>query len=163
MLAPLVFSLTAVLVRAQAPVPSVPASISSAVSPAATEVPTDSTDAGFPLFEAETTQLTDAVVADILNTPEIKEYAHLFVFDNATSQVSKRATRQRRLGKCKSSPGDPLYPSNLVWGIFDLLLGGALEPIVPLASFCYEDSEFNNYDADKCAAVTAGWTTGELQ
>ncbi|KAK7191755.1 hypothetical protein DPSP01_007209 [Paraphaeosphaeria sporulosa] len=162
MLAPLVLSLAAVLVRAQEPVPSVPASISSAVAPAATEVPADSTDAGVPLFEEETTQLTDAVVADIVNTPEIEEYAHLFAFENTTTQLSERAKRQRRLAKCKSAPGDLLYPAKLVWGIFDLLLGGALEPIVPLASYCYKDSEFDNYNADKCAAVTAGWTTGEL-
>lgn len=163
MLVPLVISLAAVLVGAQEPVPSVPASISSAVAPAATEVSAASPDAGVPLFEAETTQLTEAVVAEIANTPEIAEYAHLFSFENTTTPLSARAKRQRRLIKCKSAPGDLLYPSKLVWGIFDLLLGGALEPIIPLASVCYENSPFKNYNAEKCAAVTAGWTTEELQ
>lgn len=163
MLVPLVLSLAATLVSAQEPVPSAPAAISSAVAPAATEVPADSTDAGVSLFKEETSQLTDAVVADIVNTPEIAQYAHLFAFENTTTPLSERAKRQRRLLKCKSVPGDLIYPAKLVWGIFDLLLGGALEPIVPLASYCYKDSEYTNYNAEKCAAVTAGWTTGDLQ
>jgi hypothetical protein len=84
--------------------------------------------------------------------PELGEYASLFEFgDNSNSTLSARTHRARRSQRCKTMPGDLLYPGKLVWGIFDLLLGGALEKIVPIGSPCYKNSEYNNYDAAKCA------------
>lgn len=41
-------------------------------------------------------------------------------------------------------------PQKLLWGLFGLLLGGALEKVIPIASPCYKKSESNNYDVARC-------------
>lgn len=53
-------------------------------------------------------------------------------------------------------PGDPMWPSDIVWDVFDLLLGGALIKTKPLASPCYTD--FGDYDAEQCEWLTANWS-----
>ncbi|KAF1846543.1 uncharacterized protein K460DRAFT_417601 [Cucurbitaria berberidis CBS 394.84] len=132
-------------------------SLTASVAPAAETVAVDTTPANVPLFKAEVVQLTDNVVADIQNNPDLTKYASLFEFeDSKNSTLSDRARRVRRSYRCKTMPGDFLYPGQFVWGIFDLLLGGALEKIIPIGSVCYKQSEYNNYDAAKCAALVQG-------
>lgn len=160
-LATFILSLSVAVVKAQDSEPSVTASI----EPAATVVPTDSS-AGVPLFAVEAVQLTDPVITELVNDDDaqISDYAYLFAFDNSSAITpAARSRRVRRAAKCKTYPGDLLWPSKLIWGIFDLVLGGALEPIVPLASPCYKDSVYNNYDATKCAAITAAWGVEKTQ
>jgi hypothetical protein len=158
-LAAFILYLRVATVRAQEPRPSVTASI----APAATIVSTN-TSAGIPLFDLEAVQLTDLVLTDLANDDQVSEYVYLFAFENSTTiGASTRARRVRRATKCKTYPGDLLWPSKVVWGIFDLVLGGALEPIIPLASPCYKDSVYSNYNATKCAAITAAWGLDQTQ
>ncbi|KAJ4368361.1 hypothetical protein N0V83_006718 [Neocucurbitaria cava] len=138
-------------------------SFTASVAPAAETVAPDATSANVALFEVEAVQLTDAVVADIQSNPDLAEYASLFEFeDSSNSTLSARTRRARRSLRCKTMPGDALYPSSLVWGIFDLLLGGALEKIVPIGSPCYKKSEYNNYNAAKCASLVANVGVEEI-
>jgi hypothetical protein len=138
-------------------------SFTASVAPAAETVAADSTPANVPLFEEETVQLTDSVVADIQNNPDLAEYASLFEFeDSENSTLSARTRRGRRSLRCKTMPGDFLYPGKLAWGVFDLLLGGALEKIVPIGSPCYKKSEYNNYNAAKCASLVANYDAEEI-
>ncbi|KAJ4309494.1 hypothetical protein N0V94_008902 [Neodidymelliopsis sp. IMI 364377] len=140
-----ILSLTcAALVTAQSVVPS----FTAAVAPVAETITTISTPANVPLFEAETVQLTDDAVAELQSNPIVAEYANLFEFGDANSTASARARHARRAVRCKTMPGDTLYPSKLIWGLVDLLLDGALEPIIPIGSPCYPKSEYNNYDAE---------------
>ncbi|KAF2627204.1 hypothetical protein BU25DRAFT_469653 [Macroventuria anomochaeta] len=134
----------AALAAAQSSVPSFTAS----VAPAAETVTTVSTPANVPLFDIETVQLTDNVVAELQSNPEVAEYASLFEFGDANSTAAVRSRHARSAQRCKTMPGDALYPSKLVWALTDLLLGGALEPIVPIGSSCYPNSTYNNYDAE---------------
>jgi hypothetical protein len=129
----------------------------------AAEVVSDATPANVPLFDLETYQLTDNVVTELYNSPDLSEYASLFEFeDSSNSTVSARARRVRKALRCKTMPGDALYPNETTWGIFDGLLGGALEKIVPIGSPCYTTSEYNNYDADKCAALVRNYNKEEI-
>jgi len=138
-------------------------SFTASVAPAAETVASDATPANVPLFDTETVQLTDNVVSDLQNNPDVSEYASLFEFaDSSNSTVSARTRRMRKSLRCKTMPGDLLYPNKLVWGIFDLLLGGALEKIVPIGSPCYKDSQYNNYDAAKCASLVADYNKEEI-
>jgi hypothetical protein len=128
------------------------ASLTASIAPAAETLATDVTPANIALFDVETVQLTDNVIAAMQENPELAEYASLFEFgDNSNSTLSARTHRARRSRRCKTMPGDLLYPSKPVWDIFDRLLGGALEKIVPIGSPCYKNSKYNNYDAAKCA------------
>lgn len=132
------------------------------VAPAATVVVSD--DAGLDLFKTETQQITDEVITDLLDNEEVADFAALFDFANGTvASPDERKRRMRRTLRCKSAPGDLLWPSKLVWNVFDLLLAGALEPIVPIASVCYQKSEFNNYNAAQCAKVTDEWAVATTQ
>ncbi|KAF2185883.1 FAD binding domain-containing protein [Zopfia rhizophila CBS 207.26] len=108
-----------------------------AIEPASTVVPFDS-PAGAPLLEAETLQLTDAVVHRIANTKSTVEYVDLFAFDDG---ASANASHMRR---------------NRVWDIFDYLLDGALIPTVPIGAPCY-DSEWGAKNPKKCDAVIKGF------
>jgi len=134
---------------------------SSAIPPAVTEVETP-LEASVELFEEETLQVTDDVIAELQNNEDVGELANLFAFGES-EVVGERKRRVRRTLKCKTAPGDFLWPSTSTWKVFDLLLGGALEKVVPIASVCYPESEFDNYDAAKCAEVTNNWAVGETQ
>jgi len=129
-------------------------SFKASIDPAAETVAADSTSANVPLFDNEAIQLTNNVVTELHANPDLAEYAALFVFgDNAKSSMSARARRVRESLRCKTMPGDLLYPNETAWDAFDLLLGGALEKIVPIGSPCYKKSEYNNYNASKCASL----------
>jgi hypothetical protein len=145
----------AALATAQSSAPSFTAS----VAPAAETVSADS-PAKVQLFDIETVQLTDSVISDLQNDPATAEYASLFEFEDAENSTVK--ARARRSLRCKTMPGDLLYPSKLVWGLFDLLLGGALEKIVPIGSVCYPNSQYNNYDAERCDYITKNWDAEEI-
>ena len=138
-------------------------SFTASVAAAAETVASDATPANVALFDTETVQLTDNVVSELQANPNIAEYAALFEFeDSSNSTLSARARRVRKSLRCKTMPGDLLYPSKLVWGVFDLLLGGALEKIVPIGSPCYKKSEYNNYNAEKCASLVANYNQEEI-
>lgn len=148
----------AVLATAQSSAPSFTAS----VAPAAETVTSTSTPANVPLFDVETVQLTDDVISELQGNPEVAEYASLFDFGDANSTAAVRIRRARSTQRCKTMPGDALYPSKLVWGLIDLLLGGALEPIVPIGSPCYQNSTYNNYDAERCAYLVKNFDQEEI-
>jgi hypothetical protein len=138
-------------------------SFTASIAPAAETVASDATPAKVALFDTEVVQLTDNVVSELQNNPDVAEYASLFEFeDSSNSTISARIRRVRKSLRCKTMPGDVLYPNKLVWGIFDLLLGGALEKIVPIGSPCYKTSEYNNYNAEKCASLVADYNKEEL-
>ncbi|KAF1993923.1 FAD-binding domain-containing protein, partial [Amniculicola lignicola CBS 123094] len=154
MLATFVLSLaSAALISAQSSVelPSASAAVETvAATPSAVAVP---------LFSDETEQLTDGVVSSLLDNEDLAEFAHLFAFADTTNAMNSTAARRVRSlnSGCKTAPGDLLWPSSLAWGIFDLLLGGALNTIVPIASVCYPKSDYKNYDAKQCAYITTNW------
>lgn len=129
------------------------------VQPAATSVPANS-EAGVSLFKTETTQLTEEALERSLDLESLAKYKDLFVFDDDSVEFSPR---ERRTGDCIILPEDPTWPHEFVWKLFDLLLGGALVPIRPLASPCYKDSSYGNYDAERCAALVEAWDVPELQ
>ncbi|KAK4677478.1 hypothetical protein QC764_405020 [Podospora pseudoanserina] len=62
--------------------------------------------------------------------------------------------------RCKTFPGDPLWPSNSVWNLLNLTLGGALIKTVPLAAPCYSD--WPQYDAAQCEYVKTNWNRPQL-
>ena len=140
-------------------------SVTGSIAPAATLVSSISS-AGVPLFDAETVQLTDEVITNIVNgnDQQLADYAHLFAFENSSAITpAARSRRARRAAKCKTYPGDLLWPSKFIWELFDVVLGGALAPIVPIASPCHKNSIYNNYDAAKCANITAVWGIESMQ
>ena len=122
------------------------------VAPAAEEV---STDAGDILLVAETVQLTDAVLANLTSL----ELSNISLFAFAEEDTLDKRTLSS-LFKCKTFPGDLLYPGTLVWKIFDLLTGGALIETVPIGAVCYEGE---HYDAAACEELLATWSTSPTQ
>jgi len=143
------------LATAQGSVPSFTGSI----APAAETVASTSTPANVPLFETEALQLTDNVVAELQSNEDVAEFASLFAFGDTDSTATRRARSTQR---CKTMPGDALYPNEDVWKVFDLLSGGALEPIVPIGSPCYPKSAYNNYDAERCAYLVKNFDAEEI-
>ena len=123
----------------------------SSIDPAATSVPYVVLS-GAPLQAAETLQLSDAVTSRIANDEATKEYAQYFAFDNSTIDNAARS-----LATCKAFPGDLTWPINLVWDVFDALLGGALIPTIPIASSCY-DTKWGKKDPTECASVASNFT-----
>lgn len=127
----------------------------SALSPAATEVDLFSSNATADLFPAEAIQLTDEVLANLTSYLGLSDVS-LFSFQNDSDEaVAAAALRKRARGQCKTYPGDLLWPAQIIWDIFDILLGGALTKTVPFASVCYDG--FGNKDPAKCAVITSNW------
>ncbi|KXX76634.1 6-hydroxy-D-nicotine oxidase [Madurella mycetomatis] len=110
-----------------------------------------------PAAEPDTLQLTDAVIANL--TAHQLSDIELFRFDNEAGDTSVSAKRGIDFGRCKTFPGDLLWPSSLTWAVFNLLTGGALIETVPIGAVCYPSSGV--YDAAKCADVIANWAQSE--
>ncbi|KAH8912123.1 FAD binding domain-containing protein [Coniochaeta sp. PMI_546] len=120
------------------------------VAPAAETVPETATDASLPYFTAETVQLTDDVLANL--TALSLSNISLFNFPEANVTATKRGVSNG----CKTFPGDLLWPIPIVWTVFDLLLGGALDQVTPLAAPCYNDHP-QVRNAAKCSFISANW------
>ncbi|GIK00952.1 hypothetical protein Aspvir_004982 [Aspergillus viridinutans] len=127
------------------------ASVTASLTPAATTVAPSAT-----LFPSETIQLTDGVLADVADTIQNETISSMLTFASTNStSVSKRSLHQ-----CKVMPGDGAWPNDLIWGIFNLLLGNRLVKTTPLAAYCYPD--WPEYDAAKCATITSQWISSDL-
>ncbi|KAF1950216.1 hypothetical protein CC80DRAFT_528968 [Byssothecium circinans] len=142
-------------------VPAIHAQSSSAavadIQPAATAV-AETQAAGAPLQEAEVKQLTDDVVDRIVSDEATAEYASYFAFED--SPVSNATTR-RTAQSCKTFPGDWNWPINIVWDIFDHLLGKALIPTKPVGAPCY-DSKWGKKDTAKCTDIVKNSTNANF-
>ncbi|KAH7403722.1 FAD binding domain-containing protein [Cadophora sp. MPI-SDFR-AT-0126] len=125
------------------------------VAPAVSAVDASASNATADLFASETLQLTDDVIANLTDL-ELSNIT-LFSFEDSPANTLKKRTV---FGKCKTYAGDFLYPSTLVWKIFDILLGGALIKTVPYAAPCYDD--FGNFNKAKCDFLTANWVNGSI-
>ena len=125
------------------------------VEPAAAFVPATPV-AGAPLQEAETLQLTDAVIERLVTEQDVSEYAEYFAFDDSTAASDARV-RRAASASCKTFPGDLAWPKEIVWDIFNVLLGGALIPTKPIAASCY-DSKWGKKDGAKCTEVANKFT-----
>jgi hypothetical protein len=75
----------------------------------------------------------------------------------ANGLVAKRSIFNR----CKTSPGDLLWPSKPIWTVFNILTGGALIETVPIGAVCYKNNK--HYNAAKCANILAHWTESATQ
>lgn len=129
------------------------------VRPAAANVSKDSA-AGAELFSNEAIQLTESALMELKNLTGFAQYATLFAFGNDSNSNEEPS---EGAGDCKTYPGDPSWPSADLWNVYDDLLGKALSPIIPIASPCYTDSAYDNYDASLCASVTEGWVEESTQ
>lgn len=116
------------------------------------------TDLDADYFGFEAAQLTSDVIANLtsLNLTD----ASIFDFAEGSAASKKRSLCTRN-SLCKVLPGDKDWPSTIQWLLLDLLTGGALVKGVPSAAVCYPD--WPQYDAAKCADVTANWTSPKYQ
>ena len=122
-------------------------------------VDTSETTSTIDLFENETLQLTDAVIAN-LTALELSDIG-LFTFaDSPAVEETALLVEKRAAAVCKTYPGDALWPSEFVWTLFDILLGGALIETIPYAAPCYDD--FGNFDKSKCDFLTNNWVNGSI-
>ncbi|KAF6813204.1 FAD binding domain containing protein [Colletotrichum sojae] len=114
--------------------------------------------AGAPLQSAETLQLTDEVIDRIASSELTADYASYFAFDNSTvvNVANRRAT-----STCKTFPGDPDWPLDIIWDVFDALLGKALIATKPLGAPCY-DSEWGPRDETECANIVKNSTNASF-
>ncbi|KAI0169579.1 FAD binding domain protein [Hypoxylon sp. FL1284] len=126
----------------------------STVAPAVAIVDTRNSNSTAELFEGETLQLTDAVLANLTDLKLTN--VTLFSFQNESDLAETRS----RFGKCKTYPGDFFWPTKPIWKLFDILLGDALTKTVPYASPCYHS--FKDYDAAKCGFIANNWINGSI-
>ncbi|KAI2615846.1 FAD binding domain protein [Hypoxylon sp. NC1633] len=126
----------------------------STVAPAVASVDAQESNSTADLFKGETLQLTDAVLANLTDL-ELTNVT-LFGFQNDSETLSRRTL----FGKCKTYPGDYLWPSKSTWRLFNILLGGALIETVPYAAPCYDT--FGNYDADRCNFISSNWINASI-
>ena len=122
------------------------------ILPARESVPFDSA-VETPLFDCETVQLTDAALERIKVSHETAKISKRLAF---APIIESQLLPQNSSRKCKVFPGDQEWPSDSEWSAFNDVLGGALISTIPLASPCY--TNWGNYDSEKCAAITAGWS-----
>lgn len=101
-------------------------------------------------------QLTESSLSDIKKANS--EHASLFF---PLQENSKRSINHLTSKKCKTFPGDALWPSQIVWKLFDLLTGGALIKAVPIGAACYDD--FGVYDEARCSHIVEQWSNSSLQ
>ncbi|KAK4182729.1 hypothetical protein QBC35DRAFT_509406 [Podospora australis] len=103
-----------------------------------------------PWFAYENAQLTESAIASSGN-PDLFRFGA----DPSVASSSRLFTRPQ----CKTYPGDPLWPSNTVWSLLNVTLGGALIKTTPLAASCYQGP---NYNAAQCQYVTENWSNPRM-
>ncbi|KAI1084178.1 FAD-binding domain-containing protein [Whalleya microplaca] len=128
----------------------------STVAPAVANVDAHASNSTADLFAEETLQLTDSVIANLTDLALSNITLFTFLNESRPEVLDKRIF----FSKCKTSPGDYLWPSTLTWKLFDLLLGGALIETVPYAAACY--NVFGNYDLAKCNFITNNWINASI-
>ena len=116
------------------------------MNPAA-DIPADA-----PSAEYQALQLTDDVLANLTDL----ELSHIELFAFDEDELSHVASAP----KCKTYPGDALYPSKGVWKVFDLLTGGSLIKTIPYGSACFEGE---HYDATQCHFLLDNWNQSTTQ
>jgi hypothetical protein len=115
--------------RQDAAISSAAAAATATITDAAASTVTPAADVE--LLPFELVQLTESDL-DPLN----ETLTDLFGFDMDLYSANALAT-EKRSTKCKTFPGDALWPIELIWDLFDILLGGALIKTVPIAAPCY--------------------------
>ncbi|OTB06057.1 hypothetical protein M426DRAFT_72414 [Hypoxylon sp. CI-4A] len=148
------------LIRAQTiVVDDVPISANeSSLAPAVAVVDAKESNSTADLFEGETLQLTDAVLANLTDL-EVSNIT-LFSFQNGTNSTEETLSKRTFFGRCKTYPGDFFWPSEPVWNLFNILLGGALVETVPYAASCYDS--FGDYNTSKCSFITNNWINASI-
>lgn len=112
------------------------------------------------LLPEESVQLTDAVLANL--TEIALSDADLFAFGDDEEAGDTSVQEKRTINpKCKTFPGDALWPHNIAWTVLDLLTGGRLIKTVPIAASCYNN--FGVFNAAKCSSVSSSWTDSYMQ
>ncbi|KAI1102380.1 FAD-binding domain-containing protein [Jackrogersella minutella] len=129
----------------------------STIAPAVASVDAQNSNSTAELFEGETLQLTDAVIANLTEL-ELSNIT-LFTFQDDSS-LNETLSRRALPGLCKTYPDDPFWPFRTTWKIFDLLLGGALIETVPYAASCY--NTFADYNSTKCDFITKNWINASI-
>jgi hypothetical protein len=102
-------------------------------------------------FQLTTSSLSELDKAD-------SKHASLFFPDD---KLDKRSAKALVSKKCKTFPGDKLWPSEPVWKLLDLITGGALIKTVPIGAACYDD--YGVYNEARCNHVADQWTNSSLQ
>lgn len=109
------------------------------------------------LFPGERLQLANGTTANITALAP----SNMTIFDFEREGNSLAAAIQASARKCKTYPGDPLWPSKALWNVFEILLGdGVLIETVPYAAACYAD--FDSYDESQCNFITRNWFNGSI-
>ncbi|KAJ3527007.1 hypothetical protein NM208_g7030 [Fusarium decemcellulare] len=101
----------------------------------------------------EQTQLTDGVLSKLAKL-KLSDVSLLY-FGDAVEGDDDDARP-----KCKTFPGDKLWPSDSTWRVLDLVTGSSLIKNVPLAAVCYNNSAV--YDEARCSEVVDQWTNSSL-
>jgi hypothetical protein len=75
--------------------------------------------------------------------------------------LQNRQEADARAGlKCKCYAEDGCWPSLKEWQALNASVDGLLQKVLPIAASCYNTFEgVSTYNAEKCAAVTAGWSS----
>ncbi|RDW88457.1 FAD binding protein-1 [Coleophoma cylindrospora] len=128
--------------------------VTSALGPAATYVGSGAV-AKANLFDSEAYQLTEGVLDHVSAVLHNESLASYFSFGSTNTTNATGPAHA-----CKLLPGDQAWPSQRVWSVFDMLLGGTLIKTVPLAAPCYED--WPEYNATECTTITNGWGDSDV-
>ncbi|KAJ3458156.1 hypothetical protein MRS44_012265 [Fusarium solani] len=104
----------------------------------------------------EKVQLTDSILSNLTDL-QLTNVSVLY-FDD-TTQNQKRGL-QAGLPKCKTFPGDLLWPGTIIWNVLDLVTGGAIIKTVPIGAACYD--EFGAVDDARCVQIIDQWTNSSL-
>jgi hypothetical protein len=121
--------------------------------------------------EVNSTAAEDAAVASDVTVVEILDY------DPATPIALPWETdpdlwelptvAERSTSSCKCGPTDACWPSEIVWGLLDIILGGRLIKTSPIASSCHttttvDKTTTSSYNAAQCLIRQTNWNTPEV-
>ncbi len=105
------------------------------------------TDSPYNLFDFEKVQLTEEITQKAPS--DFRSYLE------AHDGISPVPVAEQ---KCKTYPGDANWPGDDVWKGLSMALNGALLKPSPVASVCYNQTGYHNYDGTKCSEISANWS-----
>jgi hypothetical protein len=99
-------------------------------------------------------------VGEIATIPTLFEFEKFQFYPKEFEATHQTVKNDLNTDECKAFPGDAGWPRDEKWSDFNTTLNGTLLKPAPLASICYKNTTYGNFDSSECEILSSKWQNG---